>query len=68
MKEKLNIIRESLRQHIYETTCGSPLEDDGSHKCKISAKALSDSRKSLAILDKIIENQKRLTLVRGFNN
>lgn len=41
-------LREALRQYVYETTSLSPLEDDGSHWCKISANCLSNARAALA--------------------
>ena len=34
----------TLRQMIYETTSLSPLEDDGSHKCRITKNALVEAR------------------------
>jgi hypothetical protein len=41
---------EALRRMIYETTHMSPLEDDGSHKCRISKDALAGARAALALL------------------
>lgn len=40
-------LRGALRQMVYETTHLSPMEDDGSHKCRISAAALADARSAL---------------------
>lgn len=41
---------EALTSHVYETTCLSPKEDDGSHICKISEETLGASRKALTNL------------------
>lgn len=38
----------ALRTMVYETTHLSPLEDDGSHKCKISKAALEAARAAIA--------------------
>ncbi len=46
-------VREALAGFVYETTHLSPLEDDGSHKCKISAKCLAAGREALALLDQL---------------
>ena len=37
-----------LQMFVYETTHLSPIEDDGSHWCKISAECLSNARAFLA--------------------
>ena len=42
----LDEIQEALRQMIYETTSLSPLEDDGSHKCRITKGALEAARQA----------------------
>ena len=41
-------LRSALERMVYETTHLSPLEDDGSHWCKISREALEQSRAALA--------------------
>jgi transcriptional regulator with XRE-family HTH domain len=38
---------EALKEMVYETTHLSPPEDDGAHKCRISAAALSRAREAL---------------------
>ena len=49
-KSKQDYIKENLiaalKDFIYETTRGSPLEDDGSHKCTISRETLESGRKA----------------------
>jgi hypothetical protein len=42
---------EALRRMVYETTSLSPLEDDGSHWCKISKDALAQARAALIALE-----------------
>lgn len=37
-------MREALRKMIYETTCLSPMEEDGSHWCRISKATLEEAR------------------------
>lgn len=39
---------EALKRLVYEVTHLSPMEDDGSHKCIISASALKEARAALA--------------------
>lgn len=38
----------ALARMVYETTSLSPMEDDGSHWCKISKEALDNARRALA--------------------
>lgn len=40
-------LRQALRLLIYEITHLSPMEDDGSHRCKVSAVALKEARAAL---------------------
>lgn len=40
-------LRDALATFIYETTCLSPLNDDGSHDCRISAECLEAGREAL---------------------
>ena len=40
-------LREALGQMIYETTHLSPVENDGSHWCKISKETLAIAREAL---------------------
>lgn len=40
---------DALRGLVYETTHMSPLESDGSHKCRITADALAKARAALAL-------------------
>jgi len=40
-------LREALAEFIYETTHLSPVEDDGSHWCRISAECLENGRTAL---------------------
>lgn len=47
VKAQLEVAREALRVMVYETTHLSLLEDDGSHKCRISKKALEQARAAL---------------------
>lgn len=42
--------REALEALVYEITHLSPMEDDGSHRCKISAAALAQARSVIAAL------------------
>jgi hypothetical protein len=42
-------LRAALERLVYETTCLSPREDDGSHWCKISAEALLLAREALKL-------------------
>jgi hypothetical protein len=46
-------LREALRSFVYETTHLSPLEDDGSHWCRISAETLSKGRAALSQGDEV---------------
>jgi hypothetical protein len=41
-------LRAALKTMVYETTHLSSLEDDGSHKCRISKRALAAAREALA--------------------
>ena len=41
-------MREALKELVYEVTHLSPLEDDGSHKCKISGAALENALRALS--------------------
>jgi hypothetical protein len=41
------VLREALQELIYYITHLSPLEDDGSHKCWISAASLQKARAAL---------------------
>ena len=43
------LLREALEQFIYEATHLSALEDDGGHKCKISAECLEKGRSALRV-------------------
>lgn len=47
MTEYQKALRRALAQFVYETTHLSPMEDDGSHWCKISAECLEQARKAL---------------------
>jgi len=47
---RVKALVEALRCMVYETTCLSPLEDDGSHWCKISKYALAQARAALLAL------------------
>lgn len=38
----------ALREMVYETTHLSPVEDDGSHWCRISAGTLAQARAAIA--------------------
>ena len=40
-------LKAALERMVYETTSLSPLEDDGSHWCRISKDALEDARAAL---------------------
>lgn len=44
LREENKRLREALRVMIYESTHLSPMEDDGSHWCKISREALEQAR------------------------
>lgn len=46
-KKRLGDLEAALREMVYETTHLSPCEDDGSHKCKISAATLAKARAAL---------------------
>lgn len=48
----VDALREALERMVYETTSLSPLEDDGSHWCRISAEALAIARAALAKIAK----------------
>lgn len=41
------IMRKALEVMVYETTNLSPMEDDGSHWCKISRNALAQARAAI---------------------
>ena len=43
----IEALRAALQRMVYETTHLSPMEDDGSHWCKISAEALAQARAAL---------------------
>ena len=45
--ERVKSLEAALQTFIYETTHLSPLEDDGSHWCKISAECLEKGRAAL---------------------
>jgi hypothetical protein len=45
-------IRAALIHVIYEVTHLSPMEDDGSHKTRISKACLTRCREALALLDR----------------
>lgn len=49
-REELNLIMKSLTAFVYETTHLSRCEENGSHKCVISAETLELGRKCRAIL------------------
>lgn len=40
------MIKEALRRFIYETTCLSACEEDGSHRCRITKETLALGRKA----------------------
>lgn len=44
---RIETLENALREMVYETTHLSPMEPDGSHKCKISGSALEKSRNAL---------------------
>lgn len=44
----------ALEQFVYETTCLSPMEDDGSHKCRISRKCLEKGREALRLMGAVL--------------
>jgi len=46
--ERVKALVDALREFIYETTHLSPLEDDGSHWCKISDDCLETARAFIA--------------------
>jgi hypothetical protein len=39
----------ALEEMVYETTCLSPCEDDGSHLCRITGPALAHARAALSL-------------------
>ena len=45
--DRVRALIDALREFIYETTHLSPIEDDGSHWCKISADCLEKGRAAL---------------------
>ena len=45
--ERVKALEAALQTFIYETTHLSPIEDDGSHWCKISAECLEKGRAAL---------------------
>lgn len=47
LHEENTRLRDALKKMIYETTCLSPLEDDGSHWCNISKESLLQALKAL---------------------
>jgi hypothetical protein len=47
LEREVERLQAALKQLVYEVTHLSPEEDDGSHWCKISRKALADARKAL---------------------
>lgn len=49
--ERVKALEAALQTFIYETTHLSPLEDDGSHWCKISAECLEKGRAALRDMD-----------------
>jgi len=48
MKTQADKLADALRRFIYKTTHLSPMEDDGSHWCKIDRETLEIARKTLA--------------------
>lgn len=46
-QEEIGRLREALKCMVYETTSLSPLEDDGSHKCRITKACLARARAAL---------------------
>ena len=49
--ERVKALEVALQTFIYETTHLSPIEDDGSHWCKISAECLEKGRAALRDVD-----------------
>jgi len=49
--ERVMALVDALQEFIYETTHLSPIEDDGSHWCKISADCLEKGRAALRALE-----------------
>ena len=49
--ERVKALEAALQTFIYETTHLSPIEDDGSHWCKISAECLEKGRAALRDMD-----------------
>jgi len=47
-KAEVARLRSALQSMVYETTHLSPLQDDGSHWCKISHGALAEARAALS--------------------
>lgn len=45
--EMIARLRTALSEFVYETTCLSPMNDDGSHWCKISKETLQVGRETL---------------------
>lgn len=45
--DRIQVLEHALREMIYETTHHSPMELDGSHKCRITAVTLDAARKAL---------------------
>ena len=48
--QEIEQLREALSQMVYETTHLSPMENDGSHWCKISKEALIQARAALNLM------------------
>lgn len=46
--ERIKALEGALGSLIYEITHLSPMEDDGSHRCKVSAGAMKEARAALA--------------------